>query len=228
MRNSQPAVVDSPIGVVGLGLLGTALAERLLGAGFETVVFNRTREKADPLLARGAKWSENPFAICNRVVVCLYTTDIVEQVLDDMASEMRAGQIIIDTTTGDPSDTTALGERLAQRGVQYLESPIAASSEQTRQGQAMAIVGGPRHAYEACEDIFAAIAPKSFHVGPWGSAGKTKLVNNLVLGLTRAALAEGFVFAKAIGLDAAKTLEVLREGNAYSVVMDVKGRKLVE
>ena len=218
-----------PIGVIGLGLLGTALCERLLGAGYNVAVWNRTREKAEPLVARGARWSDSPLAECDRVVVSLYTTEIVEEVLNQMQSGLRPGQILIDTTTGDPEQTAALGERLAQRGVHYLESPIAASSEQTRQGQAMAIVAGPKDAFATCRDLFDAIAAKTFHVGSaWGGASKIKLVNNLVLGLNRVSLAEGLVFAKAIGLDPAKTLDVLKEGNSYSVVMDTKGRKMVE
>mgnify|MGYP001147747709 CR=1 FL=1 len=68
-----------PIGVIGLGLLGTALAERLLGAGYPIRIFNRTRTKAGPLMERGAIWSENPLAECKRAVICLYTTEIVEQ-----------------------------------------------------------------------------------------------------------------------------------------------------
>lgn len=215
--------------MVGLGLLGSALGERLLGAGFDVRVWNRSRDKAEPLLALGARWSDNPLAECDRVVVCLYTSAIVGEVLDAMQLGLRTGQIFIDTTTGDPAETTAIGERLAAEGVDYLESPIAASSEQTRQGQALAIVAGPDLAFAASQDIFAAIAGKTLHVGTaWGAAAKVKLVNNLVLGLNRVALAEGLVFAKAIGLDPATTLNVLKEGNSYSGVMDTKGRKMIE
>ena len=217
-----------PIGMIGLGLLGTALAERMLGAGFPVVVWNRSREKAEPLIERGARWSDNPLSECDRAVICLYTTKVVEEVLAQMDAGLRSGQTLIDTTTGDPEETTTLAARLAKRGVDYLESPIAASSEQTRQGQAMAIVAGAKDAFDACGDIFTAIAAKTFHVGPWGSAAKVKLVNNLVLGLNRVALAEGLVFARAIGLDPAATLDVLKQGNSYSVVMDTKGRKMIE
>jgi 3-hydroxyisobutyrate dehydrogenase-like beta-hydroxyacid dehydrogenase len=222
------ATANKPVGMIGLGLLGAAICERLVGAGFPVVVWNRTRDKAEPLIARGAKWSDNPLAECDRAVICLYTTQIVTEVLGQMDSGLRRGQIFVDTTTGDPVETAALGEKLAERGVNYLESPIAASSEQTRQGQAMAIVAGPRSAFDGCGDIFEAIAAKTFHVGPWGSAAKIKLVNNLVLGLNRVALAEGLVFARAIGLDPAATLAVLKEGNSYSGVMDTKGRKMLE
>ncbi len=226
---ASPIETSRPVGVIGLGLLGTALCERLLIAGYTAAIWNRTPEKAEPLVARGARWSDNPLAECDRAIICLYTTDIVEQVLEQMKPGLRTGQIFIDTTTGDPEQTAALGKRLAQLGVHYLESPIAASSEQTRQGNAMAIVAGPPKAFAACRDLFDAIAGKTFHVGAaWGGAAKVKLVNNLVLGLNRVALAEGLVFAKAIGLDPGKTLDVLKEGNSYSGVMDTKGRKMIE
>jgi 3-hydroxyisobutyrate dehydrogenase-like beta-hydroxyacid dehydrogenase len=230
MASSNPTRASTkPVGVIGLGLLGAALCERLLGAGLSVAAWNRSRDKADPLIARGARWSDNPLAECDQVVVCLYTSKIVGEVFDAMQSGLRPGQIIVDTTTGDPQETTALGERLAKLGVHYLESPIAASSEQTRQGKAMAIVAGPTAAFDAAKPIFDAIAGKTVHVGAaWGAAAKVKLVNNLVLGLNRVALAEGLVFAKAIGLDPARTLDVLKEGNSYSGVMDTKGRKMID
>ncbi len=228
VSGESPSGNQAPIGVIGLGLLGTALCERLIGAGYPVLVYNRTRDKADPLIARGAQWSDNPLSECERVVICLYTTDVVEEVLEQMDSGLSAGQILIDTTTGDPSQTIPLAERLAERGVHYLETPIAASSEQTRQGEAMAIVGGPAEPFAACRDLFDAIAGKTHHVGPWGAAAKMKLVNNLILGLNRVALAEGLLFSEAIGIPMAKALDVLKEGNAYSVVMDVKGQKMID
>jgi 3-hydroxyisobutyrate dehydrogenase-like beta-hydroxyacid dehydrogenase len=217
-----------PVGMIGLGLLGTALCERLIGAGYPVVVHNRTRDKAKSLIARGAKWSDNPLAECDRVVICLYTSDVVEQVLEAMDAGLRPGQILIDTTTGDPDQMQALGARLAAREVNYLESPIAASSEQTRRGEALAMVAGPKPAFEACSDLFDCLAAKVYYMGPWGAAAKMKLVNNLVLGLERVALAEGLIFAKAVGVDPQTALAVLKAGNAYSVVMDVKGQKMLD
>ena len=215
------------VGVIGLGLLGSALAERLIQGGYDVFVFNRTREKADKLIQLGAQWIDNPFEKCDRVVVCLYTTATVRSVLDAMRSAFREGQIVVDTTTGSPTESPALGQSLAEQGIQYLEAPIAASSEQTRQGKALTMVGGPETSFAACRDILQCIAPQTYHVGDWGDAAKTKLVNNLILGLTRAALAEGLVFAKSIGLSPSACLEVLKAGNAYSVVMDVKGDKML-
>ncbi|MFA6562542.1 MAG: NAD(P)-dependent oxidoreductase [Verrucomicrobiia bacterium] len=219
---------DKRIGMIGLGLMGTALTERLLEHGYRVLVWNRTREKAAPLIARGAEWNDNPLAACDRVIISLYTSDVVEAVLEQMRDGLRAGQIVLDTTTGEPAQTAALGKRLAANGVRYLDAPISGSSEQTRRGEATVIVGGEREAFEACSDLWPVLGQKVFHVGPCGSAAKMKLVSNLVLGLNRVALAEGLVFAEAMGVEPAAALEVLIGSMAYSRVMDVKGRKMVE
>ena len=145
------------------------------------------------------------------MLISLYTTDTVEEVLDRLADGLRPGQILIDTTTGEPEQTARLGARLAARGVQYLDAPISGSSEQTRRGEVTAIVGGPREAFEACRDLFDCCAAKTIYAGPCGSGARMKLVSNLVLGLNRAALAEGLVFAQALGLDAEAALQVLIE-----------------
>ena len=197
------------VGMIGLGLMGTAVTERLLAAGYRVHVYNRSREKADPLIARGAEWADNPLATCKRVLISLYTTETVEAVLGQMDDGLRPGAILIDTTTGSPEQTAALGARLAERGVEYLDAPISGSSEQTRCGEVTTIVGGPRETFEACRDLFECFSRNTFYAGPCGNGAKMKLVSNLVLGLNRAALAEGLVFAQAIGLDGNAALDVL-------------------
>jgi 3-hydroxyisobutyrate dehydrogenase-like beta-hydroxyacid dehydrogenase len=191
------------------------------------VVCNRTREKAEPLVARGARWSDNPLDECPRIVISLYTTEIVEQVLAALDAESHRGVLLLDTTTGDPVRTPQLGARLAERGVGYLEVPISGSSEQTRQGQATALVAGPAQSYGECRDLLERLVAQHFYVGAWGNGVRMKLVTNLVLGLNRAALAEGLVFAKAVGLRMENALQVLVNCPAYSRTMDAKGPKMV-
>jgi 3-hydroxyisobutyrate dehydrogenase-like beta-hydroxyacid dehydrogenase len=218
----------NPVGIIGLGLMGTALADRFLEHGYRVVIWNRTQEKARPLLAKGAKWNENPLVECSRLIVSLYTTEVVTGVLERMQSGLRPGHIIVDTTTGDPAQTEALGKKLEQRGVLYLDAPISGSSEQTRRGEATVIVGGSAEAFQACIDLWQVIGKKTFHVGNCGSATKMKLISNLVLGLNRAALAEGLAFAEALGVSTTAALEIMSSSAAYSRVMDVKGRKMIE
>lgn len=216
------------VGMIGLGLMGTAFTERLLEADYSVWVHNRTRAKAEPLVALGARWADNPLAVCQRVVVSLYTTDTVEAVLEQLAGGLRPGQILIDTTTGNPKQTAALGERLKARGISYLDAPFSGSSEQTRRGEATAIVGGEPEVLDRCRDLFDCLAQTTIHAGPCGSGAKMKLVSNLVLGLNRAALAEGLAFARSMELDDEAVLRVLTGTMAYSRIMDTKGRKMIE
>lgn len=215
------------IGLIGLGLMGSAIADRLLEFGYKPFLWNRTREKADSLIDRGAVWSDNPIADCDRVVLSLYSSDIVESVLDQFKSALQPRKILVDTTTGDPEDAIRLSKRLQNSGVHYLDAPISGSSEQTRRGEATVLVGGDKVTYEACADLWPILGKKCFYVGSAGSAAKMKLVSNLVLGLNRAALAEGLAFAESLGMPLSSTLEVLKESAAYSRVMDVKGGKMI-
>jgi 3-hydroxyisobutyrate dehydrogenase-like beta-hydroxyacid dehydrogenase len=212
------------------------MSERLLEHGFHVLVWNRTQEKADPLIALGAQWSDNPLADCDRIIISLYTSDVVESVIKQLlkdlhtkrASEELLGKILIDTTTGAPEQSAEMSTQLASLGLKYLDAPISGSSEQTRRGEATVMVGGEREAFEACNDLWPMLGANTYHVGASGSAAKMKLISNLVLGLNRAALAEALVFAQGIGVDPASALEVLRGSMAYSRAMDVKGQKMLD
>jgi 3-hydroxyisobutyrate dehydrogenase-like beta-hydroxyacid dehydrogenase len=108
-----------------------------------------------------------------------------------------------------------------------LDAPISGSSEQTRHGEVTTIVGGAREAFDACRDLWDCFSANTIHAGRCGAGAKMKLVSNLVLGLNRAALAEGLVFARAMGLEPDAALEVLMGSMAYSRIMETKGRKML-
>ncbi len=109
------------------------------------------------------------FAQCDRIVLSLPNSDVVAEVIDTLASALRPGQIIIDTTTGEPEQTAALGRSLAERGIAYLDATIAGSSAQVRAGTATAMVGGTDDDLRQAADVIATFAPQAFHVGPCGS-----------------------------------------------------------
>ncbi len=216
------------IAVIGLGLMGTAMTERLLEHGFPVIVWNRSAEKADSLIKRGATWSDRPLAECSRAIISLYSSDVVREVIDRMSGDLHPGMLLIDTTTGEPDDAISMSSRLASSGVEYLDAPISGSSEQTRHGDAVVMVGGSRTAFENSHDLWKVLGKSVFYTGASGSAAKMKLVSNLVLGLNRAALAEGLTYAESIGVDPSAALEILKSSAAYSKVMDIKGRKMLD
>ncbi len=167
------------------------------------------------------------FRHCERVLLSLPAYSDVAALFRDQATALRRGLTVIDTTTGDPAAAEALARELAARGVTYLDATISGSSAQVRAGTAVVMVGGERAAYDACSDIYARLGCATFHTGPAGSGAKMKLATNIVLGLNRAALAEGLAFARGLGLDAAQALAIMRAGPAYSRMMDSKGDKML-
>ncbi|MEY4187765.1 MAG: hypothetical protein RIT02_2799 [Planctomycetota bacterium] len=218
---------DPDIGVIGLGLMGTAITERLLQFGWRPHIWNRSPEKIGPLVERGALPSSNPIADCRRVIISLYSSEVVEDVLSQFLPALRPGQILIDTTTGSPEFSEQLAARLQQSGASLLDAPISGSSEQTRRGEACVIVGGEQACFQQCGSLWPVLGSSVFHVGKSGSAARMKLVTNLVLGLNRAALAEGLVYAASQGISTSAALEVLRGSAAYSRQMDTKGSKMI-
>ena len=221
------------VGVIGTGLVGTAIAELLLEAGFDVLVWNRTRAKAEQLIPLSASVADTPAdvgAACRRVFVSVMTTSQLAALVegeDGLLDGSSQTRYILDTTTGDPDETVSLAARLAERGVRFLDATISGSSRQIRDRVGLYMVGGDRDAFQVCEDLFRVVTKKYVHVGPSGSGSKAKLSSNIVLGLNRLALAEGLVFAEKLGLAAEPFLELLKMSAAYSVAMDVKGAKMI-
>jgi 3-hydroxyisobutyrate dehydrogenase-like beta-hydroxyacid dehydrogenase len=210
------------VGLIGLGLLGGAIAERLTQAGFVVYGYD-VRPECGGQAASAADVARN----ARRILLSLPNSDIGAAVLDEITPHLTAGALVIDTTTGDPDQIAGFGAALAACGVRYLDATVGGSSKLVREGAAIVMVGGEPGAFEQCRDLFDSFAGRAFHVGPCGSGARMKLVFNLVLGLNRAVLAEALSFAARYGVDPAAALDVLKAGAAYSKVMDIKGGKML-
>jgi 3-hydroxyisobutyrate dehydrogenase-like beta-hydroxyacid dehydrogenase len=221
------------IGLVGLGLVGTAIAQRLLAGDFDVIGFDIDSTKCQHLKDLGGNAADSPAEIAkqvNRVILSLPDTDVVRQVIEGPAGILEAKtppKYMIDTTTGDPDETVALAQRLVQRETYFLDATISGSSRQVRDKEAVFMIGGEKAAFETCRDIFQTLSEKIFYLGPSGNGSKAKLASNLILGLNRLALAEGLVFAGKLGLEPQTFLEMLKVTPAYSAVMDIKGKKML-
>jgi len=219
------------VGVIGVGLLGTAMAERLMSQQFGVVGFDVNESRNAELLGLGGFVAGSAIAVANAsktIILSLPTSDHAISVIDQLLESLTPEHCIIDTTTGAPEQMENNGRRLADLGVDYLDATVGGSSVLARQGDVTITAGGSIEAYAACLEVFDALARQSFHVGPVGSGARMKLVMNMVLGLNRAVLAEGLCFAKSLGFDLDKTLEVLQAGPAQSAAMMTKGRKMIE
>ena len=218
------------VGVIGAGLMGTACTKRLRQAGFEVVVHDVDSAKLAALARVGARAAASVAEVaqaCESIVICVFSTEQVEQVLEgaDGIAEAggRAGRTVICTSTCDPDRLAVLAARVEPRGVRFLEVPISGTSRQVADGEGVGLIGGSRTVMEAAAPVLDAICPRRFYLGATGNGSRAKLAVNLILGLNRAALAEGLTFAARLGLDPVEFLEVARGSAAQSQVMDVKG-----
>lgn len=226
--------MTSSLGLVGLGLVGTAIAERLLAEQFKLVGFDIDSTKCEHLEQIGGKAVNSPAKVAEQtdhVILSLPDTEVVLQVVEGHDGILKAKMFpryIIDTTTGEPEKTVALATRLAMQGIYFLDAPFSGSSRQVRDKKIIFMVGGEKTAFEQCKDIFDTLGEKVFYIGQSGSGSKAKLASNLILGLNRLALAEGLVFAGKLGLDPKAFLELLKVTPAYSAAMDIKGKKMLD
>jgi 3-hydroxyisobutyrate dehydrogenase-like beta-hydroxyacid dehydrogenase len=226
--------VPGNIGLIGLGLVGSAMAERLKADRFNVVGFDIEKAKCEQLEQLGGQAVNSPAQVAEqagRIILSLPDTDAVLQVVEGsggILESKKTPEFIIDTTTGEPDKTAELAKRLAGRDVSFLDAPFSGSSRQVRDKEVVFMVGGEKTAYEKCMDIFKALGAKSFYLGASGNGSRAKLAGNLILGLNRLALAEGLVFAAKLGLELRAFLELLKVTPAYSAAMDVKGKKMLE
>jgi len=223
--------MSDPVGIVGLGLMGSALARRLIAAGFSVVGYDVDAAKNDGLVALGGRAVAAIGDLArqaNPIVLAVFDTDQVEQVLEGpilAALGARSDKIVMCTSTCDPDRIVALASRVAAR-VRFLETPVSGTSEQVRRGEGVGLIGGDPKVAAEISGVLDTVFPLRFHVGGPGDGGRAKLAVNLILGLNRVALAEGLVFATRLGLDPNAFLKIARSSAAYSQVMDTKGVKM--
>jgi 3-hydroxyisobutyrate dehydrogenase-like beta-hydroxyacid dehydrogenase len=220
--------LHTPVGVIGVGLMGEVYARRLVAAGFMVIGFDVDPAKNARLSNLGAQAGTLPDIAqkCEPIVVAVFNTEQVEDVVERALIPAAAGKIVLVTSTCDPDRIAALGARVGDK-LRFLETPVSGTSEQVRQGDGVGLIGGEAKIAADAAPVLDALFAKSFHIGKIGDGGRAKLAVNLILGLNRLALAEGLVFAARLGLDPAAFLDVARGSAAASQVMDTKGPKMI-
>jgi 3-hydroxyisobutyrate dehydrogenase-like beta-hydroxyacid dehydrogenase len=224
--------MNDPVGIVGLGLMGSVLTRRLVAAGFDVVGYDIDVTKTGGLAALGGRAAASIGDVARAadpIILAVFDTDQVEEVVEGpilAALGNDSGRIVMCTATCDPDRIAALARRVEARGLRFLETPVSGTSEQVRRGEGAGLIGGDADVAAQAASVLDAIFPVRFHVGAPGDGGRAKLAVNLILGLNRVALAEGLVFATRLGLDPQAFLEIARGSAAYSQVMDTKGVKM--
>ena len=203
------------LGYVGLGVMGSSVTRRLLAAGHTVHVWNRTREKAEPLLEAGVQWADSPREAAERaeiVFTMVTNTAAVRAVFegeDGILAGLSRGKIYVDMSTASPANSRALAEQVEAVGAQMLDSPVSGTSITVDQGKASLMVGGDADAFERARPVLEAIGPKVFHMGGNGTAVALKIAINLSLAVQMLAFSEGVLLAEKSGIDRERVVEAM-------------------
>ena len=209
--------------------MGTALAERLIGAGMAVIGFDIDPARYDELRDNGGTVAASAGDLAGKsdaIVIAVYDAAQVEALLGEL-QDSPARPAMICTTTCAPDEIERIAARAARAGFVFIEAPISGTSAEVNDGTAIALVAGETDTIETLDALLAALCPRRLRVGKIGDANRTKLAINLILQNNRVALAEGIVFAERMGLDARAFLEAAQQSAAYSRVMDTKGEKML-
>ena len=221
------------IGIVGVGLLGHAVASRLRDAGHAVVGYDIDPACLDRLAALGgtpAKSAADVARGSEAVCTLLPSLAAVEQAIlgsDGIVAGARSGQTVFQMSTISPALTERLAHETAARGLAFLDCPISGTSGMVARGHGVIFVGGDHAAYERWRPLLESVLPGAVHIGPAGQAMLLKLVANLLVALNSAAVAEALTMAGRGGLDPRMVLDVLRTGAATSRMLEVRGPMMV-
>ena len=224
---------NPPVGFVGLGTMGAAMAANLALAGFPLTVWNRTPGRAGELVALGAREAATPrelAAACEVVVTCVSDTPDVEAVLfgpDGIAAGARPATLVVDCSTISPAATREFAARLAAQGVQMVDAPVSGGSEGAVQGTLTIMVGGGAGDVARARPVLEAMGRTITHLGPIGSGQATKAVNQVILCGAYLAVAEGIVLALKEGLDPQLVVSALSGGAAQSWVLTNRSGRMI-
>jgi 3-hydroxyisobutyrate dehydrogenase-like beta-hydroxyacid dehydrogenase len=229
--------MDMPekVAFLGLGIMGSRMAANLCRAGFEVHAWNRTRARAQELAAEhGAVVADSPAeaaAATGIAITMVVDTPQVEEVLfgaGGAADGLPAGGLAIDMSTIAPSASRAIGARLGERGLAFLDAPVTGSKPKAEDGTLTIMAGGEAPDFERARPLFDAMGQLVLHVGPQGHGSMIKLVNNTLAAVNTAAAAEGLGLARAAGVDLDKLIEVVGAGSGASAMLDLKARPIIE
>jgi 3-hydroxyisobutyrate dehydrogenase len=210
------------VAFVGTGVMGAAMAGHLLTAGYPLVVFNRTREKAEGLLARGATWAGSPGEAASRAEVTItmvgYPADVEEIYLGAGGIVERApeGALLIDMTTSTPTLAVRIAEAASARGLRTLDAPVSGGDVGARNATLTIMAGGDAAAFERAMPLFEAMGKTYTLAGGPGAGQHTKMANQIGIAGTMLGLIEALQYAKAAGLDLERTHAALSGGGANS------------
>jgi 3-hydroxyisobutyrate dehydrogenase len=223
----------STVAVLGTGIMGSAMARRLLAAGFAVRVWNRTRQRAEPLAEAGAELAGSPADAAEAadfVLSMLTDGGAVEATMfgrHGAATAMADDAIWLQASTVGLRSAQVLGRGASMRDLVYVDCPVLGSKEAAARGELVVLASGPEEVRERCAPVFEPLARRVLWVGPAGAGSKLKLVANTWLIGVVGALAESIALAQCTGLDPAQFLDAIKGGSVGAPIAESKGRAMI-
>ena len=222
------------LGYVGLGVMGGGIAKRLLDAGHTVTGWNRTREKAQPLIDAGMAWADTPREVAERseITFTMVTNTAAVQAVtegpDGILAGLSPGKVYVDMSTASPDNSRAIAARVAELDAHMLDAPVSGSVITLEQGKLAVMVGGDADVFDRVRPVLEAIGPKVFHVGPNGAAVTIKIASNLQLAVQMLAFSEAVLIAEKSGIPREKAVEVLLGTVIASPMVTYRGPFVLE
>jgi 3-hydroxyisobutyrate dehydrogenase/glyoxylate/succinic semialdehyde reductase len=220
------------IGFIGLGIMGSRMAANLQKKGHKLVVYNRTRDKARPLLANGAAWADSPAEVAKHVsvvITMLSKPDAVAEVAlvgkHSFLGKLAPGSLWIDCSTVNPSFSKLMAIEASAKKVHFLDAPVAGSKGPAEQGQLLFFVGGNRSDVETAKPLLEGMGKAVFHIGVHGMGSAMKMVNNILLGQAMVAFSEALVFGESLGLTKQAMFDTLASSPVMAPLLNLKRPK---
>ncbi|HID76013.1 MAG TPA: NAD(P)-dependent oxidoreductase [Planctomycetaceae bacterium] len=222
------------IGWIGTGVMGASMCGHLIDAGFSATVFNRTRSKAEGLLAKGARWAPNPRAVAE-ASDCVFTmvgypSDVRSVILgpDGVLAGCRPGMIMADMTTSQPSLAIQIAETAAAKGVAAVDAPVSGGDVGAREARLSIMIGGDKGAVDALRPCFQAMGKTIVHQGGPGAGQHTKMVNQILIATGMIGVCEALLYGYKAGLELETVLESVASGAAGSWSLSNLGPRIIQ
>ncbi len=216
---------------IGLGTMGAPMAQRLIDAGLEVTVYNRTQKREENVT--GAKRADSPQGAasdCDAVFTMVSDTPDAEAVIAGEGGAlygMKPGSVLVDMSTISPAVTQSLAAQLAEKGIEMLDAPVSGGSEGAQKGTLAVMVGGKAEVLERVQDVLSHLAKTVTYVGPSGSGQLVKAINQVVIAGTYAAVAEGMALGLAADLDMDAVVSAIAGGAAGSWVLENRSGNMI-
>ncbi len=222
------------VGFIGLGIMGLPMSQNLIKAGFPLVVYNRTRHKTKALADQGATVADSAMEVARQsttVIVMVSDSSDVEDVVlgkDGVIEGVQKGSVVIDMSTISPSVTREIGSRLAEKGVGMLDAPVSGSSWAAADGTLSIMVGGDSQVFQRSLPVLQAMGSRIIHIGPEGMGQVAKLVNQVIVAGTLAAVCEGLLLGAKAGVNLDKVFQAVTGGAANSWQLENLGSRILQ